>query len=317
MADPTSDPVLDAAGKTVVLAFDLAGSQISNLPDELGKALQRSDVQSAIQLALSKFALAKQKSGTTAVSDKEAQQLLDDLVKKAGGKLSDEMLEQLKKTPEYKRLEASLESLEKAVKHTPMGAWLDKNKTTLYIVGAGLAIGGAAALYITKTGGPVINFPLSKLSGQSVQIFKIGGFTLNGKLLSFKPETREIGGGLVGTESWGKLKVSVELGVVATDTTVKQVEGKVVLKTKDIDLGLTGSGDPTKNTVNLGITFGIRPNGIGPITVGVSGVVQDGKLTGGKVQGDWKLDKNTTLSVQGSSDKGATQGVVLFSKSFW
>jgi hypothetical protein len=58
MSDPSSD-VLTATGQTVVLAFDLAGSRIAKMPDDLGKALQMSDIQSAIQLALSNFDLAK------------------------------------------------------------------------------------------------------------------------------------------------------------------------------------------------------------------------------------------------------------------
>src|SRR5437667_221436 len=73
--------------------------------------------------------------------------LLEKKKKKAGGKLTDALLDQLKKTPEFKRLEKSLDNLEQALKSTPVGVWVDNNKNILYVVGAGLAIGGAVALF--------------------------------------------------------------------------------------------------------------------------------------------------------------------------
>ena len=308
---------LDAAGNTIVLAFDLAGSEIVNMPDQLAAALQKQDVQSAIQLVLANFALNRQQTGTTAVSDAEAKQLATDLWNKAGGKLTGSVLEQLKQTPEFKKLDKSLTDLEQALKTSPLGVWVDNNKAILYVVGAGLAIGGAIALYVTKTGGTVIDTPLSQLNGKPVRIFKVGGFSLSGQMLSFKPDTREIGGALAGTETFSKVQVTVQLGVIATGSNVKQVDGKVVIKTKDITFGITGTGTPAKNTVNLGLSFGLNGSGgLSPLTIGVTGVLKDGKFTGGGVTGDWQLNKTTTIGVQGSSSGGETKGVVLFSKRF-
>ncbi len=309
--------VLDAAGHTIVLAFDLAGSQLASMQDELGVAMQKPDVQSAIQLVLSNFVLAKQRSGTSVVSDKEAKQLATDLWNKAGGKITDSLLEQLKKTPEFKKLEKSLGDLEQALKSTPVGAWVDKNKMVLYIVGAGIAIGGAVALYATKTGGPAVNLPMSQLSGKPVKIFKVGGFTMSGELLSFKPDVREIGGGLIGTEKWEKVELSVQLGIIAAGSGVKEVDGKVVVKTQDINLGLTAKGTPATNTVNLGITFGLRDlGGQGPFTIGVSGIIKDSKLTGGQVTGDWQLKGNSSIGIQGSATADETRGMLLYTKRF-
>jgi hypothetical protein len=317
LGDTKNQDVLDAAGHTIVLAFDLAGSQIAAMPDELGTALQKPEVQSAIQLVLSNFVLAKQRSGTSDVSDKEAKQLATDLWNKAGGKITDSLLEQLKKSPEYKKLEKSLGDLEQALKSTPIGAWIDKNANILYVIGAGVAIGGAVALYATKTGGPAVNLPMSQLSGKSVKIFKVGGFTLSGQLLSFKPDVREVGGALTGTEKWDRVELSVQLGIIATGTEIKEVDGKIILKTQDINLGLTGKGTPATNTVNLGITFGLRDlGGQGPFTIGVSGIVQDSKLTGGQVTADWQLKGNSSVGLQGSATSNETRGFLLFTKRF-
>jgi len=312
-----NDPVLDSTSNVIVLAFDLAGSEIAAMPDQLAKALQQHPVELAIQQVLASFALNKQQQGTTTVNDAEAKQLATDLWNKAGGKLTDSVLAQLKQTPEFKRLDQSLTDLEKSLKNSSLGVWVDKNKNILYVVGIGLAIGGAIALYATKTSGTVLNAGFSQLTGKPVQIFKVGGFSLSGQMLSFKPDAREIGGGLVGTEKWDKVQLSLEFGVVATGSDVKQINGKIVLKTKDINLGLTGSGDLTKNTVNLGISLGIDNGGVyGPLNISVTGVVKNGRLTGGGLQGDWQLDNTSAISVQGTSAGGETKGMVLFTKRF-
>lgn len=317
MGSPNSQSVVDATANTIVLAFDLAGSQITAMPDELSVALQKPEVQLAIQRALATFALNQQQSGTTKVSDQEAKQLVTNLWSKAGGPLKDSVLEQLKKTPEFSQLDKSLTDLEQSLKTSPLGVWVDRNKGILYVIGAGLAIGGAVALYVTKTGGTVINTPLSQLNGKPIKIFKVGGFSLSGQMLSFKPDVREVGGGLVGTQKWDKIQLTVQLGVVATGSDVKQVDGKILIKTKDIDLGITGSDTPSKNTVNLGISFGLHEvGGRGPLTIGVTGIVKDGKVTGGGVTGDWALDKTTSIELQGSSGSGETKGSVLFTKRF-
>lgn len=315
MADDDQS-ILDATGHTIVLAFDLAESQIANMPTELGKSLNSDEVQDAIRTTLAQFSLAKQKSGTTDVSDQEAKQLANALLTKAGPKISADLLKQLQQTPEFKKLQKSLDDLGQALKSSPLGVWVDKNAGIVYVVGAGLAIGGAVALYVTKTGGPVLNFPLSQLTGKPVKIFKVGKFTLSGQLLSFKPDAREVGGGLVGTQKWDKLEVSLQLGVVATGSDVKEINGKLIFKTNDIDLGITGSGQPSKNTVNLGLTLGVKNIGLpGPLTIGLGAVIKDDKVTQGTLDASMKW-KDNSIGVQGSTGSGETKGMVLFSHSF-
>jgi hypothetical protein len=161
-----------------------------------------------------------------------------------------------------------------------------------------------------------MNFPISQLTGKPVKIFKVGKFTLSGQLLSFKPDSREVGGGLVGTQKWDKLEVSLQFGVVATGSDVKEVNGKLVFKTNEIDLGITGSGQPSKNTVNLGLTLGVKNIGLpGPLTIGLGAVIKDDKVTQGTLDASMKW-KDNSIGVQGSTGSGETKGMVLFSHSF-
>ena len=308
--------VVDAASNTVILAFDLLDSQISSLPDELAKSLQKPEVETAIRAVLTDFIMNKQKSGTTRVSDQEATQLANALKDKVAGKITDDVLKQVKETQEYKKLEQSLTDLEKAVKAAPVGVWVDRNKNILYIVGAGLVVGGATALYVTKTGGKVVDFTASQLTGKSVQVFKVGKFSLSGQLVKFEPETRTVGGAITGTEKWDRLDVSVQLGVIATGSDVKQVDGKVVFKSRDINLSITGSAQPAQKTVNLGLGLEMKGTGLpGPLTIGLGVVVKDGKADQGQLSAAMKT-KAGDFGLTGSAGKGEQKALATWSVSF-
>jgi hypothetical protein len=311
-----SESVVDAASNTVVLAFDLLDGQISNMPAELAKGLQSPVVQTAIKSALMNFALAKQKSGTTVVSDQEAAQLAHALFTDGGGKLANDVLNQLKNTPEYKKLEESLNDFQDTLKSSPLGVWVDRNKGILYVVGAGLALGGAAALYVTKTGGPIVSFPASQLTGKPVQIFKIGKFALSGQLLNFQPDTRTLGGALTGTEKWDKLQVSLQLGLMATGSDVKQVSGPAIFKTQDIDVTVTGSAQPAQKTVNLGLSVGITGRGLpGPLTIGVNAVVKDSKPSQGQLSAGLKTPAGA-FGLTGTAGSGEVKGLATWTIPF-
>lgn len=313
---PSSQSIIDGTSNTIILAFDLVGSQIPKLPSELADALNRSDVKTAIESVLTKFALAKQQTSTTTMTDQEAGQLAQALLTASGPKLADAMLDQLKKTPEYKKLEQSMNDLQDTLKTSPLGVWVDRNQMVLYVVGAGLALGGATALYVTKTGGPMVNLPMSQLTGKSVQFFKVGRFSMSGKALAFQPDTRTLGTALAGTAKWERLQVTLQLGVIATGTDVKEVNGQAIFKTQDIDVFVTGAAQPAKKTVNLGLSVGIKSGTLaGPLTIGVSAVVKDGKADQGQLNASLKTTKYGTFGVTGAAGSGEVKGMATWSIS--
>jgi hypothetical protein len=316
-SSPSSAPsVVDAASNTIVLAFDLAESQIVNMPDELAKALQQKDVQDAIRSVLANLALAKQKSGSTTMTEQEAMQVAQAVGKAAGDKITSSVLDQMKKTPEYKALDQSMKDLQQAMKSSPLGLWVDRNSGILYVIGAGLVLGGATALYVTKTGGPAVDFPISQLTGKSVQVFKVGQFSLKGSLLKFDPATQTAGAALMGTEKWDKLEVSVQFGVVATAGDVKQVSGQVVFKTPQVNLGLTGSAQPSDKTVNLGLSLRVSTTGQpGPLTIGLGAVIKDNKVDSAQLNAAMKT-RVGDFGLTGSESKGEHKVMATWSVSF-
>jgi hypothetical protein len=317
-AQPTTPPqqsVIDAASNTVILAFDLVGDQIMNMPDELEKSLKKPEIDAAIRSVLTNFLLARQKTGTAVFSDQEAVQLGKALLNDAGGKIANDLLDQLKKTPDYQNLQQSMNNLQKVLKSSPLGVWLDREKGILYVIGAVLVVGGATALYVTKTGVPDV--AITQLTGKSVQVFKVGRFSLEGQLLAFKPDTQTLGGALTGVEKWNKLEVDLQLGVVATGSDVKQVSGKLVFKSQDISVSISGVQQPQQKTINLGLGLEIKKTGLpGPLTINLGAVVKDGKVDQGQLNATMKTRNAGDFGVTGSVGPGENKVLATWSISF-
>jgi hypothetical protein len=283
-------PLGEATTQVVVLAFDLLGQQAANLPTLLQKSLSDKPVQDAIQSALDTFMLKRMTSGAgmNDLTSKDALDLLNGIASSAGGKLGDAALTQIKNSPEYKKLEKAVADFQAAAKVTPMGVWLDKNSGIVYVTGIALVIAGTAVLFATKTGGALNNAIVGQIKGKPIQVLKVGKFTLQGQLLAFQPDKQTLGAGVIATEKWQGLQVSVSMGVIAAGTTVQQVNGSVVLKSGNVSVGFNATDTLTNKTVNLGVSLGFDDGPLKPLKVGVGAVVTDGKVTGGTVDATMK-----------------------------
>jgi hypothetical protein len=308
----------DATNEVVVLAFDLIGQQATNLPNLLQKSLSNKAVQDAIQSALDSFMLKRMTSGTSMndLTPKDAQDLFKAITGAAGGKLGDAALNQIKQSPEYKQLQRALSDFEAAAKATPMGVWVDRHAGLVFVTGIALVIGGTAVLYATKTGGTLVNAVAGQIKGKPFKVFKIGKFTLQGQLLAFQPDKQVLGAGVVATEKWQKLQVSISLGVIAAGTSVQQVNGHLVLKTQGVNLGLTAADDLTKKKINLGLSLGFDEGSLKPLKVGVGLIMTDsGKVTGGTLDASLKTSAGT-FGLKGQATGNEYQGLLTYGLNF-
>ncbi|MBC8167866.1 MAG: hypothetical protein H7Y20_18610 [Bryobacteraceae bacterium] len=314
MADPSQCPKTDlgdAISQVVVVAFDFAGEQVKNLPELLNAKLQSPDVQKSIREGLQTFALKKIASGTSKVTDEEAKELIK-LGETVGGKIGDGVAEQIKKSGEYKRLEEKLKGLEKTLQCSPMGVFIDENKALVFVVGIGVAFGTAAVLFLTKTGGPVIDLPIGLLKEKPVQIFKVGGFTLKGQLLDFKPDKQILGAGVVVIQQWKKVDLTFKIGVIAAGTDVTEVKGQAIVKSTDFSVTVDGEYKPLEKKINIGLGLGFESSTLpGPLKISVGALIDDGQLTSGTLKASMKAGPGV-IELGGSASGKETRGLATF-----
>lgn len=310
-------PLGDAATQMVVLAFDLLGEEVVNLPSLLQKSLSDKKVQDAIESALDSFMLKRMTSGAGLhdLTPKDANDLLTAIANSASGKLGDAALNQIKNSPEYKRLEKAFAEFQSAAKATPMGVWVDKNSAVVYVTGIALVIAGAAVLYATKTGGALNNAVISQVKDKPIQVFKIGNFSLKGELLAFQPETRNLGVGAIATEKWQGLQVSFTVGAIAANTTVQQVNGALAVKVNEVNVTLSATDNLAKKTANLGLSLGFDDGPLKPLKVGVGVVITGGKATGGTLDASMKIPMGE-LGVKGQVSGNAYSGLATWTYHF-
>jgi hypothetical protein len=290
MPPPATPALGDATIRVVALAFDLVEDEIQNLDTLLAKSMQEPAVRAAISSALSNFISKRMASGagTADMSEKDALEFFKTLQAGAGSKITDSVTQQIKNTPEYKRLEKALKDFESAAKSSPMGVWVSRNDKLLIVVGLALVVGGATGLYITKTGSGALDFAISQVTSKPLDIVHVGSFSLRGELLAFAPQTRTIGVALGATEKWQKVEVTVKLGVVAAGAQVQKIDGSMVVKTDDVTVSVTGTAAPAEKKINLGLSLGFNKGTMSNLTIGLGAVITDNNLSGGTVNAGFK-----------------------------
>jgi len=175
---------------------------------------------------------------------------------------------EIKNTAKFVALDQSLKQLTEAIKKTPMGVWVDEHSTLLYIVGAGAILGGAAAMYVMRSGDIITAKAAPLADGKSVSFKLLGNLKMDVGLnkLSFKPSERLIETKTFVTAKWKQIAVKLNMAVTAADTKfTAAVDGKIVVPVaKDISVG-AGGGYNTGNknwnlnvTVNMDVTKGLQ-----------------------------------------------------------
>ncbi len=292
MADGNGETI-DAASEVVVLAFDLLDSEIPALPGQLAKALESPQVQAAIKSTL--LAYARTKSGPGGVAPAapgDSEKLLAALATGAKDGAADSLLEEVKKTPGYRKLETSLGDFKKAAASSDLGIWVDRNKGILYVVGAVLVVGGAATLYVTKTGGPLVNTPLGSLKGKELEVLRIGVLTIKAGLWDFKPDARVFGARVSFSASWQSVKMEFKLGVLAKEASVQEAQASAMVRSGPLSLTVKGDGKPVEKKYDLGLSLGYTGRvGNGAFTLGLGAkllAAPEGTSVGGTLGASYK-----------------------------
>jgi hypothetical protein len=316
MGDPvcSTEKPFDALQKVIVFAFEVAEKEILDAPDKLEKALASEDVRQAMVTALSTLALTgKTNTGQPDESRKVAEALLGSAGKAAGKAFT----EDLKKTPGVQQLQQCFTDFQTALKKSPAGVWVDKsvaNKITVYVVGLGLVVGGATALFRSKVDNPALNFALDQLSGASFEVFKVGKLSVDGQLLKFDPAKQNIGAGLVFTEKWEKVTAKLQVGVVASALDAPANANKALIKSEPFKLVQDGDMRPGEKRISFGVGVTMPAGPLpGKFNLSIGAIVSDQTGVGGQITADLKTKGAGTFSLKGTADSHQQGGYLLWS----
>ena len=204
--------VFDAATETLVLGIELGESVIKSSPKYLVRVLESPQVQAAIKKALeaeAKKLVEKQARGKTIGNDDGAKAMTA-VAKAALGAGQKQVTHDIKNSSAYRKAEQGLKDLECTFKKSPVGIWVDENKGILYVIAAGVALGSATAMYVTRAGDLPAEWA-AKLAKEKLRFKPIGEVELGVDDLKFKPSERQVELKTFATLKWKKVETKVTL----------------------------------------------------------------------------------------------------------
>jgi hypothetical protein len=320
--------VLDAVKDTFLMGVQVTGSTAKDLDEHLKKALQSPQLQNAIKSTLEE--MAKKKLGEVPVqfSEEDSKKFLGELGKKGAEALGDSVKEQIQQTPQYKDLERRAQRILDALKCSPTGVWFDQNKMVLYILGAGVLVGGATAMYVAR-GGDAVTEPLTSLiKDKKIRVPIPGNLEFSASGFKFVPSKREVDVDLGLSGQWKTVKADFKVNVQAVERNVQAAAaGTVVIPFRMGLIRAEGSFDPRNSQVaplRLGLGLGITPGGGVKLDLVGSLQLRGTEVTAGSVALNARLNKlpllkGTTIAPAWNSSidsKGVFQSLLTLQGEF-
>jgi hypothetical protein len=268
MADPGKcADLVNTTQQTILLAIKLVGDVGQNLDDFLANAIKSEEVQKEIKNALEEIVRNNLNSTPVTFSGEEAKKLATALARRSATAIGQDVLGQVKKSPQYARLRKSAEGILEALKCTPAGVFYDKNKKMIYILGAGVIVAGAVAMYIARSGDQAIT-PITSLIGDKKLTAKpIGSIEVSAGSFKFVPSKREfqVELGAAGDFDVVKVEFSITGQAIDTDVNVMAAQGKVFIPVGKVVTRLEAGYDPMNARVapvNLGLGIEFTAQGV-------------------------------------------------------
>jgi hypothetical protein len=318
---------IEATKETLVLALQFADSTLTDSPEIATKVLQNPRIRKAIESALLSEArrlLKQQQKGQASKAD-DGKKVLTSVVSGVSSAAQAAAKKEIKSSGEYKAVTKSLKQLECAYRGSPIGIFVDKNKGWLIVVATGLALGGATAMYVAKSG----DWPagqMGKLAGKLVRFKVMGNVEIGLEKVEFKPSERSVGATTFASGKWKSVstKVSFHVGFKDDKFASTNAAGEVVVKAGS-GVSLTGKGkvgygispdaapgsQPLTYNLSLGISYGANIGG-SSLNVRLMGYAAQESLArkqGGKLGVSYKMapSKSTSVGVDLNAQLSRTQ----------
>lgn len=230
MADPKPQQcgeLLGSAQQLVALSFDLVGSEKDRLPERIAKALQSAEVQKAIADALETEAkkLQTKLAKEDKLSVEDGNLFAMRAGKKAASAVTDNIFKDIKAAPAYKEVAQQAKQVLTDFKCSPVGVWVDENRTVLYIVGSVLALAGGAALYYFKSGDAV-----AKFAEITTDPIRLGTIDFKFGVEKFEPSSRTVAVAVQASRKWSAVSADLKIAGMAQGADWGgSVDGKVIV----------------------------------------------------------------------------------------
>jgi|SRR5689334_11110078 len=308
--------VMDAVEDTVVIGVRLVDKTLLDSPRLIIDALQSPKGQEAIKSALQQIANERMKNAPVQFSAEDARKLADKLQQAGVQGFKDGLLEQVKKSHEYQRLEKSAERIVDALKCSPAGVWIDQHEALVYIVGAGLILGGATALYLARTGDAITDPLTSLLKDKKAKLKVRQNIEIAGGLAKFVPSTREVEVDVQAIAKWKPIEIKLNVSVQAVNEKFSVAGGgQVILPFNGGAFRLQGSynaRDPKTAPLSLGMGVQLQPQGL---RIDIMGRLQLQELrpTGASLDLSVGPSRKIPFSLSGSATTEQNKTSVLFS----
>jgi hypothetical protein len=236
--------VVDAAKDVIVLAVKLADSTVHKSPGMVKKILEDDKLNKAVKEALlaeGKRLASLQRQGKPIGND-QGTKVLQAVGKAASAPAMNAAKREIERTSEYRAVQAGLKQLECSFRQSPMGVFVDEHKGLLIIVASGLAIGGAVAMYVAKSGDWAAS-KMASLASKKLRFKVLGNVEVGAKQIKFNPSERKVELTTFSTASWKAVKVSLNLPVTFKDVKLMAASAKGELKLMlGRNASLTGRG---------------------------------------------------------------------------
>lgn len=243
---------MDESFRTIVLAIELVAKQgVKKSPAKILSIIQTKNFQTAVAQALKKEAEALMQAQKEHKKLDYGVSLLNTL-RSTSTPLKNEVLELIKKSPEYSKVKSSLKQLECAFKKSSVGIFVDKNQTWLIIVGVVAGIGGAVGLYYAREG-DLLASQIPRLSKNKLKVKVAGGLVIGANLTQFKPSTRELSFEAFAKLELEKIKASLKISAAFKDLELTQATSSGAISvpvTKNILLSGNASFSHKRPTVS-------------------------------------------------------------------
>jgi hypothetical protein len=176
------------------------------------------------------------------------------------------------------------------------------------VSGLVLTLGGTVALFVTKTGGPIVELPLAQLKDAKVPLFKLGSLSGAATFGELKPSIREAGAGIVLTDKFQSMSLDLKIGVTGFFSPSKQLQNAVITKSSVFTIDPSG-GDPKNNRISLGLT--LRSNH-GNFTATVGAIFEKDQAPKGTLDASLKINKDIAIGAKGVVSPNGVAALATF-----